>query len=302
MSQSTHTHTHTHTHMHTLTQTTPVLQHVLAPAKLNLFLHITAQRADGYHELQSVFTLIDWFDVLNFELSDSLQIKRIDLNRPLPANDLIVKAARLLQQVSQTKLGATIAIEKNIPAQAGMGGGSSDAAATLLALNQLWGLKWPVKKLLPLGLQLGADVPFFLFGQNAFAQGIGEQLTPIVVPKAQFLIVKPLAGLETRLIFSDPTLQRSTKTATISDFADVIFDFGRNDLEPVAQKLCPEMNRAMDWIKSLGLSPKMTGSGSAVFAKLDRPFELPKAPEDWQVKVCSNLEIHPLNEWISLDD
>jgi len=288
--------------MHNPTPTMKVLDRVLAPAKLNLFLHITAQRADGYHELQSVFTLIDWFDVLHFELSVGPEIKRIDLNAPLPPDDLIVKAARLLQHVSHTKLGATIAIEKNIPAQAGMGGGSSDAASTLLALNQLWGLRWPVKKLLPLALQLGADVPFFLLGRNAFAQGIGEQLTPIVVPRAQFLIVKPLAGLDTRLIFSDCTLQRSTKTATITDFADAIFDFGCNDLQPVAQKLCPEMNRAMDWIKSLGLSPKMTGSGSAVFAKLDRPFELPQAPEDWKMKVCSNLEIHPLNEWISLDD
>lgn len=278
------------------------LHQVLAPAKLNLFLHITAQRADGYHELQSLFTLIDWFDVLDFELSLTPEIKRLDRNCALPAEDLIVKAARLLQQASQTSFGATIAIEKNIPAQAGMGGGSSDAASTLLALNQLWGLKWPVKQLLPLGLQLGADVPFFLLGRNAFAQGIGELLTPMVLPKAQFLVVKPLAGLDTGLIFSDPHLQRDTKTATISDFAEAVHDFGRNDLQPVAQKLCPEMNRAMDWIKSLGLTPKMTGSGSAVFAKLCQPLELPQAPEDWQIKVCSSLEIHPLNAWISLDD
>jgi 4-diphosphocytidyl-2-C-methyl-D-erythritol kinase len=278
------------------------LHQVLAPAKLNLFLHITAQRADGYHELQSLFTLIDWFDVLDFELSLTPEIKRLDRNCVLPAEDLIVKAARLLQQASQTSFGATIAIEKNIPAHAGMGGGSSDAASTLLALNQLWGLKWPVKQLLPLGLQLGADVPFFLLGRNAFAQGIGELLTPMVLPKAQFLVVKPLAGLDTGLIFSDPHLQRDTKTATIADFAEAVHNFGRNDLQPVAQKLCPEMNRAMDWIKSLGLTPKMTGSGSAVFAKLSQPLELPQAPEDWQIKVCSSLEIHPLNAWISLDD
>ena len=278
------------------------LHHVLAPAKLNLFLHIIARRTDGYHELESVFTLIDWCDVLHFELSDTPQISRIDLTSSLPQEDLIIKAARLLQKAAQTTLGATISIEKHIPAQAGMGGGSSDAASTLLALNQLWGLHWPVKALLPLGLQLGADVPFFLLGRNAFAQGIGEQLTPIVVPKAHFLVLKPKGGLDTKSIFNDPLLQRATKTVTISDFAEAVLDFGHNDLQAVAEKLCPEMNRAMDWIKSLGLRPKMTGSGSAVFAKVDPNFVLPKAPEDWQMKICSNLEIHPLIEWISLDD
>jgi 4-diphosphocytidyl-2-C-methyl-D-erythritol kinase len=278
------------------------LREVLAPAKLNLFLHINARRPDGYHELQSVFTLIDWCDILHFELNESPKIRRIDLNLTLPQEDLIIQAARLLQQAAQTQLGATISIEKHIPAQAGMGGGSSDAASTLLALNQLWGLHWPVKKLLPLGLQLGADVPFFLLGHNAFVQGIGEQLTPIVVPKAHFLVLKPKAGLDTKSIFSDPMLQRATKTVTITDFAEAILDFGHNDLQPVAKKLCPEMDRAMDWIISLGLRPKMTGSGSAVFAKVDPTFVLPKAPEDWQMKICSNLEIHPLNEWISLDD
>jgi len=278
------------------------LREVLAPAKLNLFLHINARRPDGYHELQSVFTLIDWCDILHFELNESPKIRRIDLNLTLPQEDLIIQAARLLQQAAQTQLGATISIEKHIPAQAGMGGGSSDAASTLLALNQLWGLHWPVKKLLPLGLQLGAYVPFFLLGHNAFVQGIGEQLTPIVVPKAHFLVLKPKAGLDTKSIFSDPMLQRATKTVTITDFAEAILDFGHNDLQPVAKKLCPEMDRAMDWIISLGLRPKMTGSGSAVFAKVDPTFVLPKAPEDWQMKICSNLEIHPLNEWISLDD
>lgn len=279
-----------------------VLRDVLAPAKLNLFLHINAQRADGYHLLQSVFTMIDWFDVLHFELCDSFEIQRIDLGVTLPQEDLIVRAAKLLQKTSKTSLGAKIWIDKHIPAQAGMGGGSSDAASTLLALNRLWGLHWPVKKLLPLGLQLGADVPFFLCGHNAFAQGVGELLTPIVVPKAQFLVLKPQAGLETALIFKDPLLQRATKTVTIPDFAEAVLDFGHNDLEPIARKLCPEMNQALDWLKSLGLKPKMTGSGSAIFARLDSSFEVPQAPQNWQMKICSNLEIHPLHEWISLDD
>ena len=278
------------------------LRDVLAPAKLNLFLHINARRPDGYHLLQSVFTLIDWCDVLHFEVSKTPEIRRIDLRSPLPAEDLIVRAARLLQEVSKTPLGATVSIEKHIPAQAGMGGGSSDAASTLLALNQLWGLYWPIKKLLPLGIQLGADVPFFLLGRNAFAQGVGEQLTPIVVPKARFLVLKPQAGLETALIFNDPHLQRATKTVTIPDFAKAVLDFGHNDLEPIARKLCPEMNQAMDWLKSLGLEPRMTGSGSAIFARLDTDFMVPEAPQNWQIKICSNLEIHPLHEWISLDD
>ena len=278
------------------------LRDVLAPAKLNLFLHINARRSDGYHLLQSVFTLIDWCDVLHFEVSNTPLIQRLDLTIPLPAQDLIVRAARLLQEASQTPLGATISVEKNIPAQAGMGGGSSDAASTLLALNQLWGLHWPLKKLLPLGLQLGADVPFFLQGRNAFAQGVGEQLTPIEVPRAQFLVLKPQAGLQTALIFNDPLLQRATKTVTIPDFAKAVLDFGHNDLEPVARKLCPEMDQAMDWLKSIGLQPKMTGSGSAVFARLNSGFVVPQAPQNWQMKVCSNLEIHPLHEWISLDD
>ena len=143
------------------------LHNVLAPAKLNLFLHITGRRADGYHLLQSVFMLIDWCDTLHLDVKLDGTIQRIDLNTPLPANDLIVRAARALQSASGTTLGAEIRIDKQIPAQAGMGGGSSDAASTLLALNKLWGLNWPVSKLLPIGLALGADVPFFLYGHNA---------------------------------------------------------------------------------------------------------------------------------------
>ena len=143
------------------------LHNVLAPAKLNLFLHITGRRADGYHLLQSVFMLIDWCDTLHLDVKLDLTIQRIDLNTSLPADDLIVRAARALQSASATTLGAEIRIDKQIPAQAGMGGGSSDAASTLLALNKLWGLNWPVSKLLPIGLALGADVPFFLYGHNA---------------------------------------------------------------------------------------------------------------------------------------
>jgi 4-diphosphocytidyl-2-C-methyl-D-erythritol kinase len=278
------------------------LTDVLAPAKLNLFLHITGQRPDGYHLLQSAFMLIDWCDTLHFERLDRSVIQREDLTTPLPPDDLITRAARSLQAASHTSFGAHIAVEKSIPAQAGMGGGSSDAASTLLALNRLWGLNWPLSKLLPLGLALGADVPFFLHGHNAWVEGIGEQITPIEVPPSQFVVIKPDAGLETARIFRDPNLERRTEAATISVFAVHPFDFGRNDLQPVAQALCPEIDQALQWLGSFGLSPRMTGSGSAVFAQLPEGVLLPKPPSSWQMRVCSNMAIHPLAGWVVSDN
>lgn len=170
------------------------LHQVLAPAKLNLFLHITGRRADGYHLLQSVFMLVDWYDTLHFDLRRDGQISREDLTLKLPEDDLITRAARLLQQASGSPLGAHIAIEKSIPTQAGMGGGSSDAATCLLALNKLWNLHFSVNQLAELGLKLGADVPFFLRGENAWVQGVGEIISPISVPPAQFVVIKPQKG------------------------------------------------------------------------------------------------------------
>jgi len=278
------------------------LTNVLAPAKLNLFLHITGQRPDGYHLLQSAFMLIDWCDTLHFERLDRPVIEREDLTTPLPPDDLITRAARSLQAASKTPFGAHIAIEKSIPAQAGMGGGSSDAASTLLALNRLWGLNWPLAKLLPLGLSLGADVPFFLHGHNAWVEGIGERITPIELPPCRFVVIKPDAGLETARIFRDPNLERRTEAATMSVFAVHPFDFGRNDLQPVAQALCPEIDQALQWLGSFGLSPRMTGSGSAVFAQLPEGVLLHKPPSSWQMRVCSNMAIHPLAGWIVSDN
>lgn len=277
------------------------LRHVLAPAKLNLFLHITGRRADGYHLLQSAFMLIEWCDVLHFERTEHGLLERHDLTTPLPENDLILRAARALQLASGTTFGAHIQIEKNIPAQAGMGGGSSDAASTLLALNQLWNLHWPLARLLPLGLKLGADVPFFLHARNAWIEGIGEQNTALNIPKARFVVLKPNAGLETAKIFNAPDLERSTKAATIADFAVHPFDFGRNDLQPVAQALCPEVDQALSWLSSFGLSPRMTGSGSAVFAHLPESVALGAAPFGWQMQVCSNMTSHPLADWVVSD-
>ena len=241
--------------------------------------------------------LIDWCDTLHFDVRDDGLITREDLTVALPEDDLVTRAARALQQASGTTLGAHIAIEKHIPAQAGMGGGSSDAATTLLALNRLWGLNWPLPKLMPMGLTLGADVPFFMGGHNAWVEGIGEKIIPIQLPASRFVVVKPNAGLETSRIFRHPELQRATETATMPVFAVDPYGFGRNDLQPVAQALCPEITEALQWLGSFGLSPRMTGSGSAVFAQLQNGVLIDSAPHDWQMRICSNMAVHPQAGW-----
>lgn len=273
------------------------LYDIAAPAKLNLFLHITGRRNDGYHLLQSVFMLIDWCDTLHFELRPDGQISREDLTTPLPADDLIVRAAHALRCATGTGQGVHIGIEKSIPAQAGMGGGSSDAASTLLALNRLWKLDLTLKQLNQIGLQLGADVPFFLAGHNAWVEGIGEIITPVKLPPGRFLVVKPADGLETKLIFSDPSLKRDSETAIISGFAADAFGFGRNDLQVIAQKLCPGVSQALQWLAYRGLNGRMTGSGSAVFAHVLHDVDLKNAPDACEIRLCSNLDAHPLVGW-----
>ena len=281
------------------------LYDVPAPAKLNLFLHITGRRADDYHLLQSVFMLIDWCDTLHFELRRDGVISRTDLgmavHQDLPAEDLSVRAARALQAATGTTLGVHISLEKRIPSQAGMGGGSSDAASCLLALQRLWGLRLPPAKLMALALSLGADVPFFLCGSHAWVEGIGELITPVTLPAARFLVVKPAAGLSTQAIFSSPELKRDTKTATIRGFAandnGRVYGFGHNDLQPVAEKLCPPMVQSLNWRAAQGLQGRMTGSGSAVFAQMPNEMTLSDAPGDWQIRQCGNLEAHPLAGW-----
>ena len=288
----------------TLHQRPRALYDVPAPAKLNLFLHVTGRRPDGYHLLQSAFMLIDWCDTLHFERRDDGALSREDLTVPLPADDLVLQAARALQQASGTVLGAHIGVAKRVPAQAGLGGGSSDAASCLLALNRLWGLDWPRERLAALGLTLGADVPFFLFGHHAWAEGVGEQLTPLSLPAWRFAVVKPAAGLETARIFGHPALVRDSDPATIPGFAANPFGFGRNDLQPVAQMLCPEVAQALRWLEAQGLSGRMSGSGSAVFAPLPPDVtgdRLEPAPSGWQVRVCANLDAHPLVGWASSD-
>jgi 4-diphosphocytidyl-2-C-methyl-D-erythritol kinase len=288
------------------------LYDVQAPAKLNLFLHVTGRRPDGYHLLQSVFMLIDWCDTLHFELRSDGRITREDLqSQPefsghiLPEDDLTVRAARALQHATGTSLGVHIGLEKRIPSQAGMGGGSSDAASCLLALQRLWGVRLPPLELAALALQLGADVPFFLCGSHAWIEGIGEQITPIDLPSAQFFVVKPPAGLSTPSIFASPALKRDSATAIIQGFAAEIalespgrvYEYGRNDLQPVAQTLCPPIAHSLDWLAEQGLKGRMTGSGSAVFAHMPHDIELPVAPSGWTVRKCSNLKTHPLAGW-----
>ena len=269
---------------------------VPAPAKLNLFLHIVGRRADGYHLLESVFMLIDWCDTLHFDLRADRAISREDLTTPLPADDLILRAARALQALSGTAHGVHIGIAKHIPEQAGLGGGSSDAASTLLALNRLWGLGLSLAQLQQVGLQLGADVPFFLNGHNAWVSGVGEQVTPITLQPARFVVVKPGDGLQTGRIFSHPALKRDTKTATILDFAADAFDFGHNDLQPVAELLCPSVTQALAWCGERGLKGRMTGSGSAVFARIEGGLET-GIEAGFLIKECRNLAAHPLQGW-----
>jgi 4-diphosphocytidyl-2-C-methyl-D-erythritol kinase len=276
-----------------------ILTDVPAPAKLNLFLHITGRREDGYHLLQSVFMLIDWTDRLHFDRRVGGQLSREDLTTPLPEDDLILRAARALQTASGTSWGAHIAVHKDLPAQAGMGGGSSDAATTLLALNRLWALHWPLERLLPLGLALGADVPFFLGGHNAWVEGIGERMLPVTLPAGRFAVVKPDQGLETARIFRDPALERDCKAATMADFAAAPFGFGRNVLQPVAQRVCPAVTDALQWLSTRGLQARMTGSGSAVFAPCPDDWVMDALPAGWQGRVCSNLEHHPLAGWVT---
>ena len=275
---------------------------VPAPAKLNLFLHITGRRPDGYHLLESVFMLIDWCDTLHFELRAHRQISREDLGPTLPAEDLCVRAARALQAATGCNLGVHIGIDKRIPAQAGMGGGSSDAASTLLALNRLWDLRLSLAQLHSIAISLGADVPFFLCGHNAWVSGIGDIITPLVnesaLPKARFLVVKPETGLDTKKIFSSSFLKRNTSSATIAGFAAAHYDFGHNDLQGVAQTLCPDITSSLNWLASNKMHGRMTGSGSSVFAQIPHTASLTEAPSNCVVRECENLMVHPLAEWI----
>jgi len=283
------------------------LYDVAAPAKLNLFLHVVGRRADGYHLLQSLFVLIDWCDTLHFEARDDGLLARHDLGPALPADDLCLRAARLLQSASGTALGADISVDKAVPWGAGMGGGSSDAASTLLALNRLWGLNWPRARLLALGLTLGADVPFFIGGRNAIVEGIGERLTPAPVAEQWLAVVKPPAGIETRAIFASPLLVRDTEPAILESFAAnacqavLGADFGTNDLQAAAEAECAQVVQAASTLHQQFGNSRMTGSGSAVFARAGTGPEpsanMPSIAPGWVGRMCRSLSVHPLAGW-----
>ena len=283
---------------------------VAAPAKLNLCLHVVGRRDDGYHLLDSLMVLIDWADTLHFERRSDGRIARHDSAAALPADDLCLRAARALQQASGSALGADITTHKRVPWGAGLGGGSSDAASTLLALNRLWGLGWPLDRLLPIGLALGADVPFFLAGTNARVGGIGERLTPVAMPPRWFAVVKPAAGLATRDVFAHPAVAGRVEAARIAGFSE---SFGRehlgndcgNDLQSAAESLCPEVGLATTRLFQAFGNSRMTGSGSAVFADAGSAGEgaVPSAampgdwPPGWSFRMCRSLERHPLGGW-----
>jgi len=286
------------------------LYDLAAPAKVNLFLHVIGRRADGYHLLQSAFVLIDWADTLHVERRADAALHRHDLTVTLPDDDLCLQAARALQRASGTTLGADISIEKRVPAGAGLGGGSSDAATTLLALNRLWDLRWPPERLAGLALTLGADVPFFVHGHNAFVEGVGERVTPIELPRSWLVVVKPPCSLTTATVFASPALERATPAVILADFlADATLSecaregYGRNDLQPVAQRECAEVGEVAQWLQRRFGNSRMSGSGSAVFARAgtgDRPlagWDPRDLPPQWVGRMCRSLAVHPLLHW-----
>jgi 4-diphosphocytidyl-2-C-methyl-D-erythritol kinase len=241
-----------------------------APAKLNLFLHVTGRRADGYHLLQTVFQLLDHGDVLHFSVRDDGIVHRVSMLEGVDENDdLTVRAARLLQasftaRTGRPAPGADIDVEKYLPLGGGLGGGSSDAATTLLVLNHLWHAGFSRADLMALGLQLGADVPFFLFGQNAFAEGVGEQLQAIETPAFWYVVIEPGVMVPTAAIFGAPHLTRNTKPVRIADFSRVPVGFGKNDLQEVAVAQHSAIAEAIAWLAQFG-NARMTGSGACVF-------------------------------------
>jgi len=269
-----------------------------APAKLNLFLHVTGRRADGYHELQTVFQFLDYGDELGFEVDDSGELR---LRRPLPGVDpddeLCLRAARALQQAGDTGKGAIIDLHKRLPTGGGLGGGSSDAATTLIALNRLWGLGLAVEQLAEIALQLGADVPVFVRGQAAWAEGVGEILTPIELDEPWYLVVCPAVSVSTGAIFSDPELTRDSPAITIRAFRE---GAARNDLENLVRRRYPAVDQTLMWMSQFG-QPRMTGSGACVFMVItDREqgerllARLPDEAPDATGFVAKGLNRHPL--------
>jgi len=279
------------------------LHDCLAPAKLNLFLHITGRRPDGYHLLQTVFQLLDVGDTLHFDFRDDDTLhRRTDIPGVPEDSDLIIRAARLLQAAARRRdpqrlFGADIAIDKRLPMGGGLGGGSSDAATTLMALNRLWQTGFTRQELMALGLQLGADVPFFIFGTNAFAEGVGEQMQAVDTPDTWYIVLEPGVSIPTAAIFSAPGLTRDSKPVIISDFSRAPIGFGRNDLQMVACTLYPAVAAAIEWLAQFGAA-RMTGSGACVFCDVKSETKadevLGKLPGKWKGWKAKALARHPL--------
>lgn len=277
-----------------------------APAKLNLFLHVTGRRADGYHLLQTLFRFIDLNDTLSFTLREDNEVRRINALEGVPAEqDLCVRAARLLQQECACTLGVDIRLEKCIPMGGGLGGGSSDAATTLLALNKLWGLDLPRIRLMQLGLSLGADVPVFVFGENAFAEGVGEQLQAFSLPDAWYIVLFPPVHVPTAKIFTHPELTRDTNSITIralpiGQSLSTVKWLG-NDLQSVVCKLYPEVAQYLDELGKFAPA-MMTGSGACVFAEFASEAEAQKVlrqlPKNIRGVVARGLQQHPLRDFV----
>ncbi|MDO9025066.1 4-(cytidine 5'-diphospho)-2-C-methyl-D-erythritol kinase [Zwartia sp.] len=301
-----------------------MLYDIPAPAKLNLFLHVVGRRADGYHLLQTVFQLISLADSLDIDVRQDGNICReTNLEGVAHDDDLVVRAARVLQQATGARLGAQIHVRKQIPSGAGLGGGSSDAASVLIALNRLWGTGLSRAALMRLGLKLGADVPVFIFGQNAFAEGVGEQLSPIELPARAYLVVQPSQGVPTQGIFQAPDLTRDTEPVKIMDFSgrQMIshLGFGHNDLQPVVLSRYPVVRQTLDWLEQAGFNARMTGSGSCFFIGFQDLKQADVAYQELLAKIrtdfsdtasagpvspvqammaCEGLAEHPLRYWI----
>lgn len=271
-----------------------------APAKLNLFLHVVGRREDGYHELQTLFRFVDVSDRLGFAVrSDGVISRAVDVPGVPEQQDLTVRAARLLQAAAATRLGVDIWIEKRLPMGGGLGGGSSDAATTLLALNHLWKVGLKRARLQELALQLGADVPVFVFGRSAFGEGVGERLQAVQLPAAWYLVIRPRVHVATARIFSQPDLTRDTDPITIAAFSRgwAAGSWGRNDLEPVVERLYPEVATALQWLRQFGAA-RMTGSGACVFCAFDSQREaervLARKPESLEGFIARGVDEHPL--------
>lgn len=264
---------------------------VPSPAKLNLFLHITGRRDNGYHELQSIFQLIDLTDWLEFSQTDDRTISIDGLSSVDLEQNLIYKATQILKPFATKLTGLKIAIEKNIPMGAGLGGGSSNAATTLIVVNQLWQCGLSIEQLAELGVKLGADVPIFVHGRNAWAEGIGEHLTFIDLDQKQYIVLKPDCFISTQLLFSQKTLTRDTKPTKFCAYQLTPFNFG-NNFEPLARSLYPEVNEAMQYLDQFGIA-KLTGTGACVFTEVTPDMNI---DEILAHSPCKAYLVNSLNE------